>query len=1192
MSQFLPALRQLITEYFDDNELRTLCFDLNVEYENLPSSGKANKARDLVAYMQRNGRLPDLIDAGKKERPFLEWPVLPTADGGVDAGPWVDWGDAPDTSLFFGREDEIKTLTDWVTQEQCRLVAVLGMGGIGKSAFTAKLGQQVADQFEAVIWRSLRNAPPPKELFAELIRFFSRNVEQNPPEEPRLLIAELLNYFRNGRYLLILDNLETILQPQEPDQYLKGYDWYGEFLRQIGEVAHQSCVLITSREKPKAIVTLEGANAPVRSWDMDGLPEENGRQILANKGLRGSDDVQAELISRYAGNPLALKLVATTIHEWYLDRIEDFLADEMILFDDVSDVLDQQMRRLGPLELNIMHWLAISREPVTLQTLRDDLVTAVSPRTFLEVLKMLDRRSLVEKGQSGFTLQNVIMEYMTDQLVTQAVDEISRAVPENEDSPQFFPSHPMDANFASLNSHALIKATAKDYVRASQIRLILKPLVDRLLDYYRHAQGVEVQLKQLIAHLRAQCIQIDNPRLKDGYVGGNILNILAYMQADLTGYDYSNLTIWQAFLRDVDLHAVNFAFSDIAKTIFTETFPSIFSVALSKDGTLLAMGDYASEIHLWQLDNRKKLFTCKGHTGPVWGLAFAPDGKTLYSSSDDGTVRLWNTENGRLQNTFHAHTDMIRNLALSPDGTYLASPSYDTDVKVWQLTTGDYYTINAHSSWVRGIAFSPENRLLATGGGDGIIKLWQRETGEHLVDLPEQDGDCFALAFSPDGTLLASANTDFTVTVWNVNSRELVATLEKHQNQVHDVCFSSDGQTLASCSQDMTIQLWDVATLSWRDSLQGHSSWVWSLAFSPDNETLISGSADQSVKIWDVTEGGNGRCLTTWQGRTDWVRSVAFSADGSFMVSGSSDKVAHKWNLAQNEVVLTFAGHTDQVHSVAISPDNQMIGTACWDGIARIWDANSGQQIVALTEHESTPWSIAFHPTQNIAVTGSNDTNIKLWELPSGHCLQTLTDHTAQVYAVAFSPDGRLLASASFDSTVRVWEVGSGDCLAVLQGSPNEKFVTVAFSSDGMKLAAGSRDNAITIWDAYQYTKLNHLEEHTGWLYALAFHPTKANLLVSGAGDNTARLWDLEGGECTAVLEGHSSWVHTVAFTPDGNILATGSGDETIRFWHPANGEHLKTLRAKRPYEGLNINGVTGLSDAQLDTLKKLGAIS
>lgn len=1192
MPNFLPILRQLITEYFDDDELRTLCFDLSVDYESLPSMGKAGKARDLVAYMQRNGRLQELIDVGKRERPFLEWPSLPPATGALVDTTWVDWGDAPDTSLFFGRADELATLHKWVLADQCRLVAVLGMGGIGKSAFTAKLGQQVADQFEAVIWRSLRNAPPPAELFAELIRFFSRNVEQNPPEEPRLLIGELLNYFRNGRFLLILDNLETILQPQEPDQYLEGYDWYGEFLRQVGEVAHQSCIILTSREKPDEVALLEGVDTPVRSLDVDGLSTENGRQILANKGLRGSDDVQTELITRYAGNPLALKLVATTIHEWYLDRIDDFLADEMILFDDVSDVLDQQMKRLGPLELNIMHWLAISREPVTLQTLRDDLVTAASPRTFLEVVKMLDRRSLIEKGNSGFTLQNVIMEYMTDQLIAQVVDEISRAVPADKNSPRFFPSHPLDANFAGLNSHALIKATAKDYVRASQIRLILKPLVDRLLDYYRNAQGVEAQFKQLIAQLQTQCVKIENPRLKDGYVAGNILNILAYMQADLTGYDYSNLTIWQAFLRDVDLHAVNFAFADIAKTIFTETFPSIFSVALSKDGELLAMGDYASDIHVWQLADRKKLFTCKGHTGPVWGLAFSPDGKTLYSSSDDGTVRLWAMENGRLQNTFHAHNDMIRHLALSPDGQYLASPSYDTDVKVWQLATGDFYTINAHSRWVRGVAFSPDNRVLATGGGDGIIKLWQRETGEHLADLTEQEGDCFALAFSPDGTLLASANTDFTVTVWNVNRRELVATLEKHQNQVHDVCFSPDGRTLASCSQDMTIQLWDVATLTWRDSLQGHTSWVWSLAFSPDGETLVSGSADQSVKIWDVTEGGNGRCLTTWQGRTDWIRSLAFSGDGRFMVSGSSDKVARKWDLAQEDVVLTLAGHSDQVHSVAISPDNQMIGTACWDGIARIWDAHTGQQIVALTEHESTPWSIAFHPTQNIVVTGSNDTNIKLWELPSGACLQTLTEHTAQVYAVAFSPDGRFLASASFDGTVRLWDVASGASLAVLQGNPNEKFVTVAFSPDGMKVAAGSRDNLITVWDAYQYTKLLDLAGHSGWLYALAFHPTKPTVLASGAGDNTARLWDLETGESTAVLTGHTSWVHTVAFTPDGNILATGSGDETIRFWHADSGEYVKTLRAKRPYEGLNINGVTGLSDAQRDTLKKLGAIS
>jgi hypothetical protein len=71
---YLTQLRQVLTTRLDAGELRTLCFDLGVDYDDLPGAGKANRARELVGYLARRDRIADLIRVGKRLRPDIPWP--------------------------------------------------------------------------------------------------------------------------------------------------------------------------------------------------------------------------------------------------------------------------------------------------------------------------------------------------------------------------------------------------------------------------------------------------------------------------------------------------------------------------------------------------------------------------------------------------------------------------------------------------------------------------------------------------------------------------------------------------------------------------------------------------------------------------------------------------------------------------------------------------------------------------------------------------------------------------------------------------------------------------------------------------------------------------------------------------------------------------------------------------------------
>ena len=73
----LSQLRQLLSAYFNESELKTLTFDLGLDYEMLPGPAKGDKARELVMLLWRNDRLAELLSLARPIRPNLAWPDLP-----------------------------------------------------------------------------------------------------------------------------------------------------------------------------------------------------------------------------------------------------------------------------------------------------------------------------------------------------------------------------------------------------------------------------------------------------------------------------------------------------------------------------------------------------------------------------------------------------------------------------------------------------------------------------------------------------------------------------------------------------------------------------------------------------------------------------------------------------------------------------------------------------------------------------------------------------------------------------------------------------------------------------------------------------------------------------------------------------------------------------------------------------------
>lgn len=1076
-----------------------------------------------------------------------------------------DWGEAVDISAFYGRTEELGHLEKWIVEDGCRLVALLGMGGIGKTSLSVILARQIKEEFAYVVWRSLRNAPPVRELLADLVKFFSNGEQTDLPDDVSSAIALLIGeYLQKHRCLLVLDNVESILSAGDrAGEYRQGYEDYGELLRRLGETYHCSCILLTSREKPKEIALLEGKTRPVRVWQLTGLTEADGKKIFQAEGFSESESGWKELIKWYEGNPLALKIAATTIQELFSGNIDEFLEQGTIAFGDIRDLLEQQFNRLSPLEQEIMYWLAIEGEPVSMSELRDDLVVSPIRLKILEALESLGRRFLIERVGAGFTLQNVTIEYLYDRLTEQVCQEIATG------------------ELSVLHNYSLLKATANDRIINTQKRLIIQPLKEKLIAYFKNSGNLENQLTRLLSDLR------DKSRQKPGYAGGNLLNLLRHLKNDLSGYDFSFLTIWQAYLQEAKLQGINFAHSDLSKSAFTQTFGSVFSVAFSPNGKYLAAGDSIGEIRLWQVASGTQVAIFQGHVNWVWSIAFSPDGQILASGSADGEVRFWKVDTGQCIYTLLGHGGRVWSVAFSPDGQTLASSGDDGEVRFWDTRKGRCLDTSLdHDKTVRTVAFSPDGQVLASGSDDGCARLWQVRSGECLSTLKGHSRCVRSVAFSPDGQILASGSSDRTVKLWNIQDGQCLKTLSGHTRTVRTVAFSPDGKTLASGGNDHSVRLWNVQNGQCLRTRQEHTNWVWSVAFSPNGQTLASGSEDQSLRLWDVR---NGRCLKTFQSQSNRILSVAFSPDGQTLASGSEDRSLRLWDVGNGQCLKIWQEHANRVRSVAFSPDGQILASSSDDYSTRLWDVRNDRCLKTWQEHTDWVRSVAFSPDGQTLASGCDDHLIRIWDIRGGQCLQTLGGHTNRVWSVAFSPDGQTLASSSEDHSVRLWDIRKGKCLSIYSGH-KDWVSSVAFSPDGQTLVSSSVDQTVRVWDVKTGQCTNVLKGHTAWVPSVAFSPD-GRTLASGSADRTVRLWDVRTGECLKRLSGHENWVWSVAFGPDGQTLVSGSSDETLRLWEVETGDCLNIMRLLRPYEGMNITGTKGLTKAQRTTLKALGAV-
>jgi WD40 repeat protein/transcriptional regulator with XRE-family HTH domain len=1098
-----------------------------------------------------------------------------------------DWGEINSITTFYGRSEEIIFLHKLVLESRCQVLALLGMGGIGKTTLAHKLVEQIQDQFEYMIWRSLRSAPPLTETLAAILKFIIPDPGFQPPIANSEKISCLIEHLRTARCLIVFDNVESILADSTTDvtnqragYYRAGYEDYGELIKQMGESAHQSCLILTSREKPKEVAALEQPNSikrsMVRSMVLNGLESSAAQNIVQTRSITGTVDEFERLITICAGNPLVLQIVASNIQELFAGDLAEFLAADTIFFGQIGELLDEQFNRLLPLEKHIMFWLAINQEPTSIAELVADIAPFTTKRELLEAIESLSRRPFLEKHNNLFSQQPVVMEYITERLITQVCQEIVTGEP------------------SLLMSHALLKAKAKDHIRESQTRQILSPIIEHLTIHFKTIDQTVKQLQKMLVDLQQPAL----PML--GYAAGNLINLLCQLRVDLTGWDFSHLALWQTYLCDVNLHRVNFTNANLEGAVFKETFGGILSVDISSDGKLLVTGGTDGSVRLWQVANGKQLWVNQEHHSWVFSVVFNYDCSQIASGSSDSTIRLWNVTTGESLNCLRDLCSEINTIAFSPTSQMLIIGGSEPQAKLVDTRNGQLlHKLHGHTgSRVLAVAFSPNGQMVITGSTDHTLKLWDVQTGECLRTFYGHDNGVRSLTFSPNGKTIASGSIDHTIKLWHVDREPCWQTLSGHQAMILDLAFSPDGSVLTSAGLDRTLRLWQVNTGQCLRVLSGHTKPVWSMVYTPDGTTIISGGDDHTVRFW---EAETGFCTKTWQGNSNAMTAVTYpapinisdqpAASTPLLASGSEDGHIRLWDINNGNCCHTLAGHKGRVISLQHSPDGKSLLSGSWDGTAKLWDLEAGKCSQTFYGHTLLIWSIAFSSDGRTVASASEDGTIRLWDI-NGNCRQVFTEHQGAVHTIAFSPDGQTLASGGIDGTLRIWNALAGQPKSIKSIKGHTSPVrNITFSNDGRNLISTSQDSTIKIWNLHTGKCERILEGHYAAVWSIALNMDDC-VLASGGEDKVIKLWSLASGECLKTLTGHQNMIVSMVFYPENSWLISCSLDETIKIWDQQTGKCLSTLRVERPYEGMNITGANGLTKAQIDTLKALGAVA
>jgi WD40 repeat protein/energy-coupling factor transporter ATP-binding protein EcfA2 len=1102
---YLSQLHQLLNQHFDLAEIRTLCLNLNVDYESIAGEEKPSRIRELLLGLGRNGRLPELITLAQQQRPLVEWPPLP------------DDFQLPES------------LADGRTAVPANQYHIYGDNKQGDKLTGDKIGRD-------------------------------KNVVGDVSGQSAVAVGERAQATINryGDIIIHADNFED-LPPAPGEPPYKGLAYFSTKDKVIFFGREKLSDELADRLQTTSFLAIMGASGSgksslLRAGIIPRLEERNWRIHIIKPGTHPLAALAASLTrdeldpatTNTIGNALATN--ANTLHQTAEKLIARTHAERLLLAVDQFEELFTQCKDSQEQKAFVDNLVSAAQAQgavTVLLSMRADFYGRISQ--FHNLPDLISQEQVYIKPMAEEDLVRAIAEpakrggwQFVEGLVEQFVADVGK-------EPGHLPllSHALLATWeqrrgvvmtlggyreaGGVKSAIAQTAEATYAALTASEQLIAKRIFLRLTELGKGTEDTRRRVNQVElgedAAMQAVAQRLTAARLittnQDGIdVAHEALirewpRLREWLDADREGLIiHRRLTDaeqeWRSNRQEPSLLYSGFRLNEAEQWI--------------KDNANV-LNDLEQTFFTASIDERQKEIEEKEEQ-------HRREQEALERAAKAETARAIEAEEKRKE--VEAVANQLKEQVALTNTALNDSEFRFRLARSRQLASEAQLLISQYNN------DDPELNLPLILAREAVLTTWttdQYVSGEvdAIFCSIINQASSLRLSISPKPTLFWNAQTEET---------KIDPVLEKQGTLKIDGDQEEQAKTKKNKAKHKLP----------KRTPEHHTDKISSIAFHPNGMYLLSSSYDHTMRLWELETGNQ---IRQYHGHSFGVNSANFSPDGKYIISASYDRTVRIWDTESGEQVQLFTTHTADVDFACFSPNGKLALSVSYDHTVRLWETETGKEIQIFSGPINAyvgslpPRAAAFSPDGTmIAVVGGkpffsgydsleftiSHGFVHLWDVETGEALHQIRTHGMAI-SVAFHQIGHLIVG--FSNATQLLDVSSGK---VLRTYPNSRVAhSFTFSPDGMTVAICTKKHSrvTELYDVETGANQGTIPGHTA-----AFSPNGSAIVT--ALKNSLHYWEVERNQTTVAvelakipIEEMKQVVDGIAFTPDGQEIVT-----------------------------------------------------